>query len=345
MKKSCLYIFFFISFFEFQFAQVGNYYSSINPNSPAFVSDLKTRIRTPYTQINYSSFDETNIANYASKDNGNGTRSVFCVYSNYEFIYTPPFLWGTMSREHTYCFSWQPGNSESRPEYSDQHHLFPTHQNGANGVRSNHPLGNVINVSSSFGEGKFGTNINGKQVYEPRNSHKGDAARALLYMALKYDGIDGYNWTFNWLNNIKLPTLNEAPQDLATLIEWHKQDPPDKWEIDRNNYIQSIQQNRNPLVDHPEYVSYINFNDLSKVSPIYANEPQNYSSNISATSASSTITINWIDALPGNQVPSGYLLISYKKDNYFLPIDGEVYPDDNDLSDGVAIVNIPHSTL
>ncbi len=324
-------------------AQAGNYYNSINPNSTSFINDLENRIRNPYTQISYNSFDETNIANFASINNGNGTRSVFCVYSSYEHIYTPPFAWIPISREHTYCFSWQPGNSESRPEYSDQHHLFPTHQNGANGVRSNHPLGNVVNISSTFLEGKFGTNSNGKQVYEPRNQHKGDAARALLYMALRYNGIDGYDWTFNWLNNTKLPSLSEGPQDLATLIAWHKQDPPDKWEVDRNNYIQSIQQNRNPFVDHPEYVNYINFNDLNKLSPVYATEPQNYVTSFSASSNASTITVSWTDALSGSQVPSGYLLLAYKKDTYFLPIDGEIYTDDNDLSDGVAVVNISYS--
>lgn len=324
-------------------AQSGDYYNFINPEASSFISDLQNRIRNPYTKVSYDLFGETNIANFASINNDNGSKSVFCVYSNYIYNYTGTFSWGVMSREHTYCQSWMPNNSSSRPEYSDQHHIFPTQQNNVNGVRSNHPLGKVVNVQSTFYEGKYGTNINGKLVYEPRNQHKGDAARALLYMALRYDGIDGYNWTFNWLNNTKLPSLGEAPQDLATLIAWHKQDPPDKWEIDRNNYVQSIQQNRNPLVDHPEYVNYINFNDLSKISPIYAAEPQNYISSFSANIGSSNITVNWTDAAPGTQVPSGYLLIAYNKDNYFLPIDGEIYADDNDLSDGDAVVNIPYS--
>lgn len=323
-------------------AQPGNYYDALLTSSSTFIDSLKGRIRNPYTQVSYTKFIN-NINNFTSIDNGDGKRTVFCVYSNYPYIYVPSFTWGVMSREHTYCASWQPSNSTSRPEYTDQHHLFPTHQNSANGVRSNHPLGNVINVSSTFYEGKYGTNVNGKYVYEPRNKHKGDAARALLYMALRYDGIDGYDWTFNWLNNIKLPSLSEAPQDLATLIAWHKQDPPDKWEVDRNNYVQSVQQNRNPLVDHPEYVNYINFNDLSKLSPLYAAEPQNYVSSLSTSIGTSNITLNWNDAVPGTQTPSGYLLIAYNKDNYFLPIDGEVYSDDNDLSDGAAVVNIQYS--
>lgn len=327
-------------------AQSG-YYDLINPNSSTFVADLENRIRSPYTKVSYDLFDETNIANFASKDNGNGTRSVFCVYSNFEYTYNPPFTYAVITREHTYCQSWQPTsdlqNYTTRPEYSDQYHLFPTHQNGANGIRNNHPLGTVVNANFIFGEGKRGINSSGQTVYEPRNQHKGDAARALLYTALRYDGIDGYNWTFNWLNNTKLPSLNEGPQDIATLIAWHKQDPPDKWEVDRNNYVQSVQKNRNPFVDHPEYVNYIDFNDLSKISPVYATEPQNYISSLSSSKGTSNITLNWNDAVPGTQTPSGYLLMAFSKDNYFLPIDGEVYPDDNDLSDGAAVVNIPYS--
>lgn len=326
------------------FAQAGTYYNSINTSAPTFVTDLGNRIRIPYTKISYDNFDETNIANFASINNGNGTRSVFCVYSNYEHVYSGVFSWIPMSREHTYCHSWQPGHpSESLPEYSDQYHLFPTHQNGANGVRSNHPLGNVVSVISTFLEGTYGTDINGNFVYEPRDEHKGDAARAILYMPIRYNGINGYDWTFNWLNNTRLPSLGEAPQDLATLIQWHKQDPPDKWEVDRSNYIQSIQQNRNPFVDHPEYISYINFNNLSKLSPAYSIEPGNYVTNFTAVSQSSGISFSWTDAAAGTQAPSDYLLIVYNRNNYFLPIDGETYSTDTDLSDGKAVINISYS--
>ena len=325
-------------------AQPDNYYNAINPSAASFVTDLQNRIRNPYTQISYNSFDETNIANFASINNNNGTRSVFCVYSHYEYIYTGTFTWSLLSREHTFCHSWQPTNtSESLPEYSDQYHLFPTHQNGSNGVRSNHPLGNVVNVISTFLEGTYGRDTNGNFVYEPRDEHKGDAARALLYMPVRYNGINGYDWTFNWLNNTRLPSLSEGPQDLTTLIQWHKQDPPDKWEVDRNNYIQLIQQNRNPFVDHPEYINYINFNNLTKLTPTYAIEPQNYVTNFTATSLASAINFSWTDAVSGTQTPSDYLLIVYNRNNYFLPIDGETYTTDTDLLDGKAVINISYT--
>ena len=76
-------------------------------------------------------------------------------------------------------------SSTSTDEYADQHHLFPTQQNNANGVRSNHPLGEVETVQSSFLQGKLGLNEDNQVVYEPRDEQKGDAARALLYMSLR----------------------------------------------------------------------------------------------------------------------------------------------------------------
>lgn len=325
------------------FPQAGTYYDALNTGSASFVDSLKSRIRSPYTRVSYDNFDETNIANFAAVDNGDGSKSVFCVYSSYEFIYTGTFAWTTMSREHTFCHSWMPSHpSTSTNEYADQHHLYPTHQNNANGRRSNHPLEKVVNITYQFLDGKLGTNNAAKVVYEPRHQQKGDAARALFYMMVRYDGLNGYTWNFNWLNGTRLPALSEAPQNLDTLLAWHRLDPPDKYEIDRNNYIQSIQQNRNPFIDRPEYVNYINFNSLAKLSPSYAAEPSAYASGFSATPAGSTVNLNWTDA-SGSQLPSGYLIVAYNKNDYFLPIDGEVYTDEEDFSDGRAVKNIAYS--
>lgn len=325
--------------------QAGTYYDAVSVGETSFPYQLKQRVRSPYTKVSYDNFDETNVANFSSYSLGGSLRGVRCVYSYYEHQYTGTFAWGTMSREHTFCHSWMPSHpSESTNEYADQHHLFPTHQNGANGVRSNHPLGWVTTVTSSFLEGKYGKDSSNNNVYEPRNPHKGDAARALLYMCIRYDSASGSaRWTFDWLNTTRLPSLSEGPQSVQTLLTWHFQDPPDKWEVDRNNYIQSIQGNRNPFVDRPEYVNYINFNDLSYVSRTYAAEPTNYPTSVAAVPSGSNLTVSWTDAVTGSQAPASYLIVLYNRDNYFLPIDGEVYADDTDLSDGRGVITVLHS--
>ncbi|NLH59860.1 MAG: hypothetical protein GX452_00475, partial [Ignavibacteriales bacterium] len=150
-----LFTLFFLILNTLVFSQNPSYYTGINTSSPTFVDDLKARIREDYTKVSYDLFDETNIANFASYDKGGGIKGVWCVYSNYEYTYSGTFTWAVFSREHTFCHSWMPTySSTSGNEYADQHHLFPTHQNSANGVRSNHPLDTVVTVTSSFGEAK-----------------------------------------------------------------------------------------------------------------------------------------------------------------------------------------------
>ncbi len=334
-----------VIFSQVLFAQNDTYYSTINTSNSTFITELQTRIRSPYTKISYNQFDETNVTNFAARDTTNGDHVVTCVYSGEDYVYSGTFSWLPFSREHTWCHSWMPTyDSESGEEYSDQHHLFPTNQNNANGVRNNHPLGLVSTVTSTYLECKYGKNTANEVVFEPRESHKGDAARALLYMSLRYNEERG-DWTFDHLNTVTLPGLSEAPQNLELLIQWHKEDPPSKWEVERNDYIESIQGNRNPFTDHPEYINYINFYDLTKLdpAPVYAVQPTNFPTSFNAVNSSTSITVSWVDAVAGTQAPTKYLLEAYNKDTYFIPIDGDTYTEDTDLSDGKAVVYIDYS--
>ncbi|MBU0473349.1 MAG: endonuclease [Bacteroidetes bacterium] len=341
--KQVVFIIFFLSTFANLFAQ---YYDGISTSSSTFVEDLQTLIRSNYIKKSYNTYDENMIPGFYARDNGDSTNSVFCVYSHFEYVYSGTFTWTVFSREHTFCYSWMPTNgSTSNDEYSDYHHLFPTHQNGANGVRSNHPLGIVQTVTSAFLEGTYGKNSKDDNVYEPRDEHKGDAARALLYMVLRYDGINGNDWDFNWLNGTRLPALNEGEQDLQTLLDWHVQDLPDSLEISRNDYIYNLQNNRNPFIDHPEYIDLINFNDLSKISTELVLEPENQLTNLSSNTYNNSITLSWTDAVASTQAPSGYLIEVFTGDEDFVPIDGIVYPDDFDFSDGSGIAHINYSDV
>jgi hypothetical protein len=143
-------------------------------------------------------------------------------------------------------------------EYSDLFNLFPVHQNNVNAVRSNRPLGEVVDVTSSFLDATYGLDASGKIVYEPRDQHKGDAARAIFYMAVKWNGTGG-----TWELPNPIDFLVQYGQEQDVLKAWHLQDPPDNWEIARNDFIQSEQGNRNPFVDSVNWVCYIDFETLT----------------------------------------------------------------------------------
>jgi endonuclease I len=91
--------------------------------------------------------------------------------------------------------------------------------------------------------------------WEPRDEVKGDVARMLFYMAVRYEGDNGE------LDLEVVDAVNTYPNPehgkLSALLEWHEQDPPDDFEIHRNEVIYSYQQNRNPFIDHPEFVAKI----------------------------------------------------------------------------------------
>lgn len=236
-------------------------YSGISTSSPTFVADLHNHVN-PHQMQFYSNYANLMIAKFAARDTVDNQRVITCVYSGENKIYTEPFDFTSngYSREHSYPHSWMPTNpAQDLPEYNDYHHLFPTNQNQANAVRSNYPLGEVVTVSSTFLGAKFGLDANGNLVYEPRDEHKGDAARAMMYEAISYTTVSGNNWGFP---NPISGSINYG-QDQAVLKQWHFDDQPDGYEIARNDYIDSLQGNRNPFVDSVNFACYVNFNNMS----------------------------------------------------------------------------------
>lgn len=149
--------------------------------------------------------------------------------------------------------SWpQSKGALNDPAMSDIHHLFPSDAT-ANSERSNLPFGVVVTPSWTSpdpdGDGdvsKRGLDANGTMVFEPRNAKKGDIARAILYFYVRYNSRRTPNFT---LGNF----LIEEP----TLIQWAAADPPDAFERQRNSLAFRAQGNRNPFIDHPEFVAAI----------------------------------------------------------------------------------------
>jgi hypothetical protein len=238
-----------------------NYYNSVSTASPTFVADLHALIN-PHQMQFYSNYGNLMVKGFAARDTTLDRRVITCVYSGENKIYTEPFDFTAngYSREHTYPHSWMPTNpAQSLPEYNDYHHLFPTNQNQANALRSNYPLGIVVTQTDSYLGCKFGLDANGHLVFEPRDEHKGDAARAMMYEATCYTTVSGNNWGFP--NPISGSIA--YGQDQAILKQWHFQDLPDGWEIARNDYVDSLQDNRNPFVDSVDFACYVNFYNMS----------------------------------------------------------------------------------
>lgn len=240
-------------------SMAGNYYDGVNAASDTFLTDLQNRLGQNYNEIFYSNYAPVILEKFASRDTTDGQTVISCVYSGHQYVYTGAFFYspvGVLSREHSWPHSWMPTyDNDDGEEYSDLHNLFPAHQNGANGPRSNRPFGDVVDIITTFEEGTYGFDINGNSVYEPRDQHKGDAARAVFYMAVKWNGTGG-SWG---LPNPIHPDLVAYGQDQDVLKQWHWQDPPDNWEIARNDFIESEQGNRNPFVDSVNWVCYIDF--------------------------------------------------------------------------------------
>ena len=165
------------------------------------------------------------------------------------------------NREHTVPKSWFGGSSA--PMYTDLFHLYPT-DGFVNSKRSNLPIGKVTNATwTSTNGSKVGTsNISGYsgQVFEPIDSFKGDFARIYFYMAVCYmDENLGVETQSNFSGG------NLKPWAKQLLLQWAALDPVSQKEIDRNNAVYQLQNNRNPFVDYPELAEMIFGNDTNTV--------------------------------------------------------------------------------
>ncbi len=156
------------------------------------------------------------------------------------------------NREHVWAKSRGFGGypSTSKPASTDIHHLRPVDRS-VNSSRSNKYFDNGGTAHAEATECKHTSS-----TWEPRSAVKGDVARMMFYMAVRYEGLrDGVDLELNerGSSTYSLPNIGR----LSTLMKWHKQDPVDAFEKKRNQTIYEIQGNRNPFIDHPELVEYI----------------------------------------------------------------------------------------
>ncbi|OIQ19449.1 endonuclease [Lacinutrix sp. MedPE-SW] len=155
---------------------------------------------------------------------------------------------GKWNREHTFPRSLAGYNSIDEDDDADGIDVF--WNTTADSLRHGNSDAHALRAAdgpenSSRGNQHYGE-YNGPTGNQ--SSFKGDVARSVLYMQLRYNGLEIVNG---------FPTTTGQMGDLATLLQWHNQDPPDDFEMNRNNVIYNWQFNRNPLIDMPDLVDYI----------------------------------------------------------------------------------------
>ncbi|MFF6776823.1 endonuclease I family protein [Streptomyces sp. NPDC012637] len=156
---------------------------------------------------------------------------------------------GDWNREHVWAQSHGSFGTSAGPG-TDLHHLR------ACDVQVNSTRGNKDwDFGGSAVSGATGSYTDSNS-FEPRDADKGDVARMILYMAVRYEGDDA----FADLEPNESSTNGSVPYHgrLSVLKQWNEQDPPSAFEERRNDIIfNSYQGNRNPFIDHPEWVEAI----------------------------------------------------------------------------------------
>jgi len=274
MKKSYLLIFSLLVFTGFAQIPAG-YYNSASGLSGSSLKTALHNIIKGHTSITYAqlwtSYDSTDVK---------ANNIIWDIYSDVPGG-TPPYTYtyqtsqcgnynsegDCYNREHSWPESWF--NGVAGP-YTDLFHIYPT-DGWVNNKRDNYPYGEVSNPTyTSLNGGKLGPNTSagyGLTVFEPIDEYKGDLARGYFYMTTRYMTEDA-----GWDSSDAVVKSTIKPWAVCLLLKWHHQDAVSTKEINRNNAVYKIQNNRNPFIDHPEYADSIFSCTLTGIDKI--TEPQ-----------------------------------------------------------------------
>ena len=265
--------------FGFTTQSVGTgYYASVDTSSPAALrSSLHAVIddhqRYPYTSTATDTWDILEFADEDPLDPGR----ILDVYRNASYAKVGGGN-TEYNREHTWpkSYGFSADGSGNYP-YTDTHMLFLSNDS-YNSARNNKPYAECSGSCSEYvtevhdgsggGSGVFPGNSNwaNTDYWQTWGDRKGDVARAVLYMDLRYEG-GSHGITGVAEPDLRLtddPGLIVASSSnqsvaymglLSDLLLWHEQDPPDERERLRNEAVYSFQGNRNPFIDHPEWAN------------------------------------------------------------------------------------------
>jgi endonuclease I len=288
------------------------YYASVNTSSS---SSLRSTLNAviddhqifPYTSGSTDTWDILKKADQNPSDSG----AILDVYKNKSFSKSS----GGFNREHTWpnSLGFPVDNGKNYP-YTDCHQLFLC-DIGYNAARSNFPFGNagpganelttLFTNGAGGGSGTYPGNSDWENgtVFEVWGDRRGDIARAMFYMDVRYEGgnhaITGWSEPDLILSDSISQIMSSATGQnesvaymglLSVLLQWHAQDPVDAKEMARNDWVFSYQGNRNPFIDHPEWIDCL-FNGTCGADTTPPAAPTGLAAAVSGT----TISLDWAD--------------------------------------------------
>lgn len=184
------------------------------------------------------------------------------------------------NREHVWAKS-HGFPKKNQHAYTDTHHIRAADRS-VNSDRSNYDFANGGKPHQECEGCK-----QGDKTWEAPDHVKGDIARMMFYMHVRYQGSDDSNVSDLQLVNELTDNGDNKFGKLCTLLEWHNLDPVDQKERDRHNVVFQWQKNRNPFIDHPEFAlkiwgkdcSFSNISDSEIKQKIIERSIDNYSGN------------------------------------------------------------------
>lgn len=157
----------------------------------------------------------------------------------------PGFDDDSWNREHIWPVSYGFDREETYFAFTDLHHIRPTDKS-VNSSRSNKRF-----AMGGVAEGEAPDTFTTANTWQPRAAIRGDVARMLFYMDVRYDGNDGGMPNLTLVDSTDMASGSTTFGKLCTLLAWHWADPVDEVESLRNRLIARTQGNRNPFIDNP----------------------------------------------------------------------------------------------
>lgn len=224
---------------------------------------------------------------------------------------------GKWNREHTFPRSRGGFYSIEEDEIADGIEMYWT--TNADSLRHGNSDAHALRAADGAENSSRGNQFYGEYT-GPINTlgkFKGDVARSVFYMAVRYNSLEIVNG---------FPDGNSGEfGDLATLLDWHRNDPPDDFEMNRNNIVYNWQFNRNPFIDQPDLIEYIWGNNRGDIwsQPLNTAEISELNVAIYPNPTDRRIYISGLDSEVNIQVFSmeGKLLRTQKSVNAYLDLD------------------------